>query len=162
MNINFEELINLPDLNRAEIEDYEEQEILSKEAQAYLNNMPWCEKIVKGWWSIGWGDKIAVLLFKIVPTSGETDEYFWIITGDLPSAYFKATYLKNGIHALKKYSQVMQEWVNAVYKGKDVTNLFPVNVPPEVDYADMLKIRINLINEDILIHYEDILEDYHC
>jgi Ni,Fe-hydrogenase III large subunit len=39
----------------------------------------------------------------------------------------------------------MEEWVESVFQGKSVEDMIPVNVPPEVEYAEMLKSRLEFI-----------------
>ncbi len=44
----------------------------------------------------------------------------------------------------------MGKWVTAVRNGGDVTELIPVNVPPRLEYAEMLASRLNFIKESLL------------
>jgi hypothetical protein len=52
----------------------------------------------------------------------------------------------------------MSEWVDAVKNGRPVDELIPVNVPPTMEYADMLENRLNYLDTEILIDYKDDLK----
>jgi hypothetical protein len=142
-------------------EDEEETQLLSDmhvEASKYLRSFDWCEEILKSYYGIGVGGIFGVFLFKIEPKSKDVDDWIWIIVGDLPSAYITAEESPNPACALDAYIGAMSEWVDAVKNGRPVDELIPVNVPPTMEYADMLENRLNYLDTEILIDYKDDLK----
>lgn len=71
----------------------------------------------------------------------------WVIVGDLPPAYIVCDNAHTWQEALDAYAVEMMEWVKAVKEGRSIEDVIPVNVPPTVEYADMLESRCNLIWE---------------
>jgi hypothetical protein len=151
-------MIQFNDILTSKIDDKEDLIKLGEEAKTYLLNHKWCNGI-NSWLDRGWADKVGVFYFEIDPLDENVDKFVWIITGDLPSAYIDIISAKNGAMALKIYTELMQEWVDCVSNNKSIENCYPINVPPEKKFANMLQIRINLINEEILPYYTDELHD---
>src|SRR5262245_16319884 len=74
-----------------EIEGEDEEETrqlqaLVKAAQSYVKAWKWCGEIKQAYFGVGMGDKLAVSLIHLVPR-GDADEWVWVVTGDLPTAY---------------------------------------------------------------------------
>ena len=44
----------------------------------------------------------------------------------------------------------MDNWIQCVRNGQSTNDCYPINVPPENEYAEMLSTRIHLIREHIL------------
>jgi hypothetical protein len=161
MQVIFNELINVADLKFANIEDIEDKINLSQKAENYLNNQKWCTSIINCWYDKGWANKVAIFLFEIIPTNEYIDKFVWIIVGDIPSAYIDIESAVNGTCALKAYTEIMEDWINAVNNNKQLENCFPINVPPTKKFAKMLKIRIDLIKEEIIPYFIDELKSYN-
>jgi hypothetical protein len=102
---------------------------------------------------------VSVFLFRIRPTKEETDEWIWIVIGDLPSAYITAEDAPNPASALDGYIGAMEEWVEAASTGKPTTDLIPVNVPPTPENAKRLESRLQFLDREILSRYADDLKD---
>jgi hypothetical protein len=129
-------------------------ERLAQKAQEFLRSQKWCMGIRRGFLDIGWEGILAVFFFEIEPASPDVDDSVWVIVGDLPSAYI-CNDSPNGPSALEGYVWEMKRWVRAVRKGKPVTELIPVNVPPTKEYADMLGSRLKFIEKELLSQFKD-------
>src|SRR5256885_471720 len=63
------------------------REMLAR-AEAYLRSFQWCPPIAERYIGFGIGGVIALFLFKMERAINNTDEWLWVVGGDLPSAYF--------------------------------------------------------------------------
>ncbi len=93
---------------------------------------------------------LVVFFFEIIPASMDADDRVWIIVGDLPSAYIDIESAANATEAIQAYTEIMDDWVQCVKKGLSTEDCYPVNVPPENKYAEMLATRLQLIRDYIL------------
>jgi hypothetical protein len=125
------------------------QEMLD-EARGYLQSFSWCKKIRRSWFGWGVGGVCAVFFFEIEPTSKKVDKCLWVIVGDLPPAYLVTDASPTPLAALGNYVDLMQEWVDAVKKGKSVARCIPVNVPATPEYASLLQRRLDFIRKEFL------------
>ncbi len=124
---------------------------LASEATTYLKNFKWCKEIINGWLSSEFGYIFCVFYFEIIPEeSSKADKYIWIIVGDIPPAYIDIISAPTIQEAIICYCAIMEDWVNAVNDGNSVEECYPINVPATIEYADMLKTRIELIKNDLL------------
>lgn len=128
---------------------------LSKDAISYLESHKWCKKVKNILFDRGFGYPLGVFFVEFEP-KGIDDNFVWVIVGDIPLAYMDVS-CKNGADALDAYVFCMNEWVENVFQGKSVEELIPVNVPPEEQYAKMLRSRLDFIKE-YLKNFEDELK----
>lgn len=122
---------------------------LFQEALDFLEKHKWCKKIKNILFDRGFGKPLGVFYVEIEPSGLEVDDTVWVIVGDLPPAYMDIESCNNGAQALDAYVYCMNEWVEHVLAGKSVDGLIPVNVPPKIKYAKMLKSRLDFISEKI-------------
>ena len=99
---------------------------------------------------VGVGGVVALFLFKFVRPINDIDRCLWIVTGDLPSAYFVTDQAREPASALKVYCKLMEEWAEAVINNKSLDDVFPVNVTPTIAHAEMLRARTIFIRDRIL------------
>ncbi|MGB3341638.1 MAG: hypothetical protein WBB37_09170 [bacterium] len=148
--------INLHDLSPIDmvIGDNQEDKRLLKEfrseAESFLRNKKWCQKIKNGYWGFGIGGIIGIFLFEILPISKDIDEYIWIVVGDLPSAYISPVYCKNVKEVLEGYIFEMRKWISAVHNNDDIDKLIPVNTKPTMENANSLELRLQFLEDKIL------------
>ena len=128
------------------------------EARAELNFYDWCKGIVESYIGIYLEGIIGVFLFKIQPSTTDVDEWIWVIVGDVPPLYITSESSPNAACALDSYIGAMEEWVEAVEKGLPVDELVPVEVPATKENAHQLKIRLTMLDENVLSQYEGDLE----
>lgn len=134
-------------------EDAEEtaslREMLSR-AEAYLKSFRWCPPIAERYLGIGIGGVVALFLFRLQRNINDTDEWLWVVEGDLPSAYFVTDEARNPESALAVYCEMMEEWADAVTKKSSLDEVFPVTAPATQENADQLRSRVKFLRERIL------------
>jgi hypothetical protein len=123
---------------------------MAKEARAYLLSFRWCKGIRRGWFGWGVGGVCAVFFFEILPSRKTIDRRLWVIVGDLPPAYLVVDGSPNPREALGTYVELMQEWVDAIKKGKSVDRCIPVNVLPTRTNANALRRRLDFLRKNAL------------
>jgi len=122
---------------------------LVEDARRFLEGHSWCPGIAEGWLGYGIGKVIALLLFRLKQPIG-VDEYLWVVTGDLPSAYFVTDGSPNPAQALETYCELMDDWANSILEGADLSDCFPVKAEPTEKHARLLLTRTAFIKRDIL------------
>lgn len=125
----------------------------ARSAERFLEAQRWCQAIVRGYVDRAWEGILGVFFFEIIPRTPDADSTVWVITGDLPPAYV-CNDSRTGAEALEAYVYEMQRWVDAARAGRSVEDLIPVNVPPKLEFADMLASRLDFIRTKILPHYD--------
>jgi len=123
---------------------------LANEAESFLQGHKWCKTIKNKWFVEGWENLVMIFYFEIIPNSKNVDDFVWVIVGDLPPAYIDIESASNPLEVIETYTDIMSDWVECVKNGLSIENCYPINVPPQKDYAEMLEIRIKLIRENIL------------
>lgn len=131
-------------------EDDVEFTALAEEANSFLKDHKWCGSINKQWFVAGWENLLIVFFFEITPNSSDADDHVWVIVGDLPPAYIDIESATNEIEAVRVYTEIMDDWVQCVKSGQSTENCYPINVPPENKYAEMLSTRLQFIRKYIL------------
>ena len=156
--------MNMPDLGKvvpwsiyeaSQNEDKEDIVSMHKEAREFLEFYNWCLEITEEYVGILYPGIVGVFLFRIKPISKQVDEWIWVVVGDLPPAYLTCEICPNPVAALNGYIGALLEWVDAAENGKSVANLIPVNVPATKDNAKKLKSRLDYLDKNILINYQD-------
>jgi hypothetical protein len=157
--IDVSQMVDIQDMVNLDLDDLDDLIKLSIEAHSFLSSHDWCRKIKKGMFDRGWANVIAVFYFIFVPISKNIPDSVWVIVGDLPPAYIDIGGTPNGACAIEGYVMEMQLWVDAIFEGKAVDDLIPVNVPPKREYAEMLSGRLQFIKEEILSESKHELEE---
>jgi hypothetical protein len=139
--------INLEDLT--ELEQIESTLKLCNEAKLYLTSFSWCIKIKQSWYAKGLYEKVGVFLFNIEPVDSEVDDFIWVITGDLPSVYLDKS-VPNADEALITYCNLMEDWSNCVLTDNPLQDCYPVDANPTIENAQLLKLRIDFIRQNLL------------
>jgi hypothetical protein len=147
------------DFIREYSEDRETAKAMYRRARRFLESFAWCGGIEKAYVGLLQFDIVGVFLFKIHPTKPEVDEWLWVVVGDLPSAYLVCDNSPNPVLALQGYIEEMSRWVDAVEKGRPVDDLIPTRVDPTPKYAQMLKIRLEIIEEYLMREFGEVLKD---
>jgi hypothetical protein len=125
------------------------QEMLAR-AEKYLRSFRWCPQIAERYLAFGVGGVLALFLFKLEHAVNGTDQWLWVVEGDLPSAYFVVDEARDASSALSVYCDMMEEWAQAVESNKPLGELFPVSAAPTMENAALLQNRIAFIRERIL------------
>jgi hypothetical protein len=123
------------------------------DARAYATGFKWCHGISESYFGFGVGGVVAVFLFRIEPTSG-TDEWLWVVVGDLPSAYLVTDQSRNGKEALRVYCNLMEEWITATRGKGCMEDAFPVATDPSPENIAMLESRVEFLKREVLPHVD--------
>jgi hypothetical protein len=115
---------------------------MAQAAEAFILSFDWCKEITDAYFGCGVGGVVGVFYLSIVPRDETVDELFWVVVGDLPSAYLVTDENHTPSEALKNYIVEMRRWVAAAESGRSVAELIPVNVPATHDMALALKRRL--------------------
>jgi hypothetical protein len=156
--VDFQKVVEWKKYFQTRVEGREEMESLCKEAKNFLEYYDWCGEILETYMGMLYLGVVGVFLFKIAPTKKDVDEWIWVIVGDLPSAYLTVDECPNPATALDGYVGAMEEWVEAAQSGDSVAGLIPVNVAATKENAKNLKIRLSLLEKNILSEYKEDLK----
>jgi hypothetical protein len=118
---------------------------LGDEALAYLRRFPWCPAGVTLYLAYGVARVVGLFLAEFDTLVGGSDHYLWVVTGDLPSAYFVTDEAPDAKSALTVYCELMQDWVDAVHRGGPMDSVFPVAAESSEKYADLLQSRVDFV-----------------
>ena len=119
-------------------------------AETYLRSFKWCPPVVERFLGYGVGGVIAVFLFKLAEKINGTDDFLWVVEGDVPSAYLVTDNAPDPTSVLEIYCEMMEEWANAVLNGSPLDVVFPVGAPATRDNANMLLSRTRFIREKLI------------
>jgi hypothetical protein len=119
-------------------------------AETYIQSFRWCPPIADRFLGIGIGGIFALFLFRFQAPIGLTDEWLWIVEGDLPSAYFVVDDAPEPAGAVEAYCKLMEEWEQAVATSAPLDKVFPIPVAATKENADALRSRIKFIRENII------------
>ncbi len=120
------------------------------EAASYLTSFIWCSRIVKMFFGCGVGGIVGVYFFKLASKVNQTDDKFWVIVGDVPSAYLVTDQAQNPASAMRVYCDLMDEWAQAVLDSKSLENVFPVAAASTIENAKLLLSRTKFIRERVI------------
>ncbi len=151
--MNLAKACTVKDYINASTENTEYLSSCFQEAVDYIKGYNWLSGIKEAYVGMYFDGILSVFLLDLELNNEkqfEDDNYVWVIVGDLPPAYITSEDAPNPACALDGYVGAMYEWVNAVSKGESVEKLIPVNVMPTVEYAQMLKQRLEFIDQRIL------------
>lgn len=156
--VDFQKVVEWKKYFQAQVEGKEEMETMRQEAKDFLEFYDWCGDILETYIGMLYLGVVGVFLFKIASTRKDVDEWIWVIVGDLPPAYLTVDECPNPATALDGYVGAMLEWVEVARNGNSVADLIPVNVPATKENADILKTRLNFLDENILSEYKEDLK----
>lgn len=137
---------------------------LVEEAKRFLQSHAWCRTIKQGYVSHYWPGIMALFYFEIEPTpDSSADEAVWVIVGDVPPAYMDIQTCRTPAEAIEGYVGALWEWVERVKQGDPIPgDVIPVyyrdserEVPPTLEFADLLAKRLTFIEERLLPELEE-------
>jgi hypothetical protein len=120
------------------------------EAEQYLRSFPWCPPVGERYVGLGIGDVIALFLFEFREKIQGTEDWLWVVVGDLPSAYFVIDGAPDPASALETYCQLIEDWTRAVRNGHSLEEVYPVAAEPTLEHASMLSSRIAFIRSEFV------------
>jgi hypothetical protein len=119
-------------------------------ARRYICGFKWCQEVVNEYFGFGVGGVVSVFLFQIKNSASAEDDYIWIVSGDVPTAYLVADEATSPEQALEIYVELMREWIEGVRGERDIRECFPVAATPNEATATNLERRIRYIEKNFL------------
>jgi hypothetical protein len=123
---------------------------MAAEARAYMEAFEWCPSIESVHLALGVGGVVGVFLFQFDEVIEDDDDALWVVVGDLPSAYVIVEPDDDGISALERYCELMEDWAFNVLKGRSLEDSFPVEAEATQEHAEMLRQRIVFLRSEII------------
>lgn len=154
-------------LSRMSPEDREHVQRDLARATDYIKRYSWCTDIKERRYGGGVPGVIVVFLFRFDPPIGSTDSFLWLVSGDVPNAYFVVDPDScNPIRAIDTYCALMRQWVDAIAHADrfDPTSVFPVDAPPTLVNAQALAARLETVQTTIIPHLRRVIDydDIDC
>jgi hypothetical protein len=134
-------------------EDAKETALLQKmlhDATDYISGFHWCTPIDRVFFGCGIGKVVAVFLFHFVRPINESDEWLWVVVGDLPSVYLVTERAPDPVTALEVYCELMDDWIKAVLDGGSLKDVYPVRAKPSSVNAKALASRLDFLRTELL------------
>jgi hypothetical protein len=119
-------------------------------AETYIRSFSWCPPLSEEYFAYGVGEVVALFLFRLTSAINETDEWLWVVEGDLPSTYFVVDEAHDSESALTTYCDLMEKWCEAVDQEHLLDDIFPIDAAPTAENSARLRTRINFIRQRIL------------
>ena len=144
--------------SKIEGEDPEDTKLLREmaaEARTYIEDFEWSPRITSIHLALGVGGVVAAFLVQFDEVIEDSDDALWVIVGDLPSAYVIVEPDDDGISALERYCELMEDWAFNVLKGRSLEDSFPVEAEATQEHAEMLRQRIVFLRTEIIESSDD-------
>lgn len=133
------------------ISEYETRLLLSylDHARACVESFAWCTEVRDERFAVGAGGVLAVFLLEVL-VKGRSREWLWVVTGDLPAAYFSLARASEPGEALHLYCELIERWVVAVETGTLDRDVFPLSVEPTAEVAATLRDKLATVRRIVL------------
>jgi hypothetical protein len=137
---------------QVEIIDDKDRElsIMAEIGLEYIRKFSWVCKVESATIFFGVPGIIVLIIVSIEPIRDDIDKNLWVVTGNIPNAYFVTDRARNAFEALEVYCEMMKDWSSGVIAGDDLSNFFPVFSSPTIENARDLQGRIEFIEENVL------------
>ena len=146
----FSDVIPIQEMQGDDQEDTEMLTKLSREADDYITSFRWCPIIKEKFFGFGVGYIVAVFLYHFDSQIKETDDWLWVIVGDLPSVYLVIDEATSPMEALERYCELMEDWANNIMSDNSIDECYPVQAAPTKENADLLLRRTRFIRRDFI------------
>ena len=123
---------------------------MAEEARRYLSSFEWCRSIRQFYFGDGIGGVIGIFFAHIEPARADVDEWLWVIVGDIPPAYLVTDDCCTPKQAAEGYIREMRRWVASAKLGRTSSDIIPVNVPANPEWAAELEKRLDALEFEIL------------
>jgi len=134
-------------------DDQEDTKLLlemSQKADDYITSFRWCPTIREKYFGFGVGGIVAVFLYHFDSMINQSDDWLWVIVGDLPSVYLVIDNTTSPIDALEGYYELMEDWANNIMSDNSIDECYPVQAAPTKENAQMLLSRIEFIRREFI------------
>jgi hypothetical protein len=117
---------NERDLVGIDDEDTGQLRAMHVAAMDYIKSFKWSKGVTETFFGMGLGGVFSIFLFRFDALVGGTDEFLWVVEGDIPSAYLVADDAETPEGAARVYFGLTEDWANAVLQGRALDDVFPV------------------------------------
>ena len=134
-------------------DDQEDTELLNKmsqDADCFITSHQWCPNISEKYFGFGIGGIVAIFLYHFDSLVNETDDWLWVIVGDLPSVYLVTDGASCPMEALERYCELMEDWANKIMSNNSIDDCYPVKAAPTKENAELLLNRTRFIRKKFL------------
>ncbi|MEZ2338932.1 hypothetical protein AB6735_25015 [Mucilaginibacter sp. RCC_168] len=140
----------------ADIDFYQELDVMHREAENYLRGFKWCKEIKNSFLYTNLGGVLCIFLFEIINTQSSEDNFLWVMVGDFPPMYLDVYGPKKTKHVVEDYINLAQDWIDQVKKGIPVIDCYPFNAEPTLELAERLEKRVLFMKNELLDNMDDI------
>lgn len=126
---------------------------LEREARDYVASFPSSVPIGEMVLAFGLAPILAVFLVRFArpiergELKGETE--MWALAGDGPSMCFETEIVHTPAEALEFYCVLAEDWARTVLAGGDLSECYPIPVPPTAELAESLLGRVTFIRREL-------------
>ena len=120
---------------------------LAVEALDYIQGFSWCPPLRQVLLAYGIGGVIGLFLVRFTEPAGGVDDELWVVSGDLPLAYFVTDDAPTPAEALRTYCDLMESWAEAVLEDGSLDEAFPVGAEPTQENAEALRKQLDFIRQ---------------
>ena len=139
--------------SKIEGDDPDDTELLREmaaEVRDYIEDFEWSPRITSIHLAFGIGGVVGAFLVQFDEVIEDSDDALWVIVGDLPSAYVIVEPGDDGMSALSRYCEMMEDWAINVLEGNSLEDSFPVDAEETHEHAEMLRQRIAFLRSEII------------
>jgi hypothetical protein len=119
-------------------------------AEKYIRSFSWCKSIREVYFGDGYGGVVAVFLFRIKPALKNVDEWLWVISCDVSSAYLVTDSCKTPSQALEGYIEEVSKWIQLAKKGRSSKKVIPVYMSATPENAVRVESGLKFLREVIV------------
>ena len=120
---------------------------LAVEVLDYIQGFGWCPPLRQVLLAYGIGDVIGLFLVRFTEPAGGVDDALWVVSGDVPPAYFVTDDAPTPAEALSTYCDLMDAWVDNVLDNGDLDEAFPIDLTPTPENAEALRAQLAFIRQ---------------
>jgi hypothetical protein len=149
IKVPLDEIVPIREISGDDEEDTALLRQMAEVARRYIQSFDWCAVVLEGYFGGGAGGIFAIFLFHIVPTKSESDEWMWIVVGDLPSIYLHLVDAPRPKDVFEMYVDGLTKWVTHVRSEESEVpdDVPPIDVPPTPQWADDIERRAKSLKE---------------
>ena len=138
------------DIDYTSPEEVEAVKALTAEAEGFVYSYHWMPPVESLTLAFGVGPMIGLFLMRFEPGGLPEDWERWVVVGDLPSMHFETDDTPTPDIALDLYCAIAENWAENVLHSQDLSDSYPLDVPPTEDNARMLLDRVDFIRTKII------------
>lgn len=128
---------------------------LEEEANAYVETCEWASLVREKVLAYGVGKILGLYLVQFAHPLSDGDWERWVVVGNLPSMNFETEDASTPALALHLYCAIGQDWADNVLAGRDLSDSYPIPVPPVKENAEQLLKIVSFIRRNLIPEAEE-------